>query len=263
MSGRYLTQYEVYYKRLDPDGKNQIGAMEAATFLKKSGLPDESLGKIWDQSDPEGRGYLDRTGFFVACKFVALVQDHQDLLACNLKNESPAPNFGDATAPGAKTAKLPNKPAPSVNFLVKPEEKRKYDALFNQLQPVDEKLPGDKVRQVMMGSKLPMPILGKIWDLSDVDRDGCLDRYEFTVAMHLVYRRLQGDNIPDVLPLELGPSKIPQSLSGPVNLNNGVPAAGPRVKNFILHLPVVFLLRFLSLNSLRWRLRRWRRCPGW
>ena len=43
----------------------------------------------------------------------------------------------------------------------------------------------------MMGSKLDMSILGKIWDLSDVDRDGFLDRYEFTVAMHLVYRALQ------------------------------------------------------------------------
>jgi hypothetical protein len=31
--------------------------------------------------------------------------------------------------------------------LVKPEEKRKYDALFDQLQPVEDKLPGDKVWQ--------------------------------------------------------------------------------------------------------------------
>ena len=113
VSGRYLTQYEVYYKRLDPAGENRIGAMEAAGFLKKSGLPDEQLGKIWDLSDPDGKGHLDRAGFFVACKFVALVQDRQDLLACNLKNESPAPNFGDATAPGAPTAKMPNKPGSS------------------------------------------------------------------------------------------------------------------------------------------------------
>ncbi len=35
--------------------------------------------------------------------------------------------------------------AESINFLVKPEEKRKYDALFDQLQPVEEKLAGDKV----------------------------------------------------------------------------------------------------------------------
>ena len=43
----------------------------------------------------------------------------------------------------------------------------------------------------MMSSKLPTATLGKVWDLSDIDRDGFLDRYEFTVAMHLVYRALQ------------------------------------------------------------------------
>ena len=43
----------------------------------------------------------------------------------------------------------------------------------------------------MMSSKLPTASLGKIWDLSDIDRDGLLDRYEFTVAMHLVFRALQ------------------------------------------------------------------------
>jgi epidermal growth factor receptor substrate 15 len=42
-----------------------------------------------------------------------------------------------------------------------------------------------------MGSKLSTNILGKIWDLSDIDRDGSLTRYEFTVAMHLTYRALQ------------------------------------------------------------------------
>ena len=42
-----------------------------------------------------------------------------------------------------------------------------------------------------MSSKLPTSTLGKVWDLSDIDRDGFLDRYEFTVAMHLVFRALQ------------------------------------------------------------------------
>ena len=71
----------------------------------------------------------------------------------------------------------------------------------------------------MVSSKLATNVLGKIWDLSDVDRDGMLDRYEFTVAMHLVYRILQGDKVPDELPPELGPDKVPQSLSAVPNLN--------------------------------------------
>ena len=48
-----------------------------------------------------------------------------------------------------------------------------------------------QARNVMMSSKLPTATLGKVWDLSDIDRDGFLDRYEFTVAMHLVFRALQ------------------------------------------------------------------------
>ena len=102
--------------------------------------------QIWDLSDPEGKGHLDRKGLFAACKLVALAQDRQDVMVCNLLNECPAPNFGDATAPGAPVAKAPEKAGPNVNFLVKPEEKRKYDTLFSQLQPADDKLPGDKVR---------------------------------------------------------------------------------------------------------------------
>ena len=71
----------------------------------------------------------------------------------------------------------------------------------------------------MIGSKLPMPTLGQIWDLSDVDRDGFLDRYEFTIAMHLVYRSLQGDKVPSELPEELGLDKVPKPISAVPNIN--------------------------------------------
>ena len=134
--------------------------------------------QVWELSDPDGRGYLDKTGVFVACKLVALSQSSKELLTESLLDPSPAPNFGAATAPGAEVAEAPRgTPAPSINFLVKPDEKRKYDTLFDQLKPVSGLLPGDKVRNVMMGSKLPMSMLGKIWDLADQDKDGSLDRF--------------------------------------------------------------------------------------
>lgn len=145
MAGPYLPQYEIYYNKLDPEGKNEIAAMDAAGFLKKSGLSDEMLGKIWDLSDPNGKGFLDKAGMFVACKMVALVQSDTPLTIDNARFQCPAPNFGADTAPGAPVAKVAPKQGGNVNFLVKPEEKRKYDALFDQLQPQEEKLPGDKV----------------------------------------------------------------------------------------------------------------------
>ena len=34
----------------------------------------------------------------------------------------------------------------------------------------------------MMNSKLSTDILGKIWDLSDMDKDGSLDKAEFSIV---------------------------------------------------------------------------------
>lgn len=74
--------------QVDPAYTGRVGASEAALFLKKSGLPDSTLGKvgawgglglcllvaalacpahrppvslqIWDLADPEGKGFLDK-----------------------------------------------------------------------------------------------------------------------------------------------------------------------------------------------------------
>jgi len=229
IAGPFLPQFEIYWKKLDSQDVGKVNPGEVATFLRFSGLSDQTLGKIWDLSDPEGNGFLDRTGVFVAIKLVALSQANREITTESILDECNAPYFGDKTAPGAKVAAAPKgTPAPSINFLVKPDEKRKYDTLFDQLRPENGLLQGDKVRNVMMGSKLPVSMLGKIWDLSDQDKDGLLDRYEFTVAMHLVYRSLQGDNIPDQLPVELSKEKVPQPLSGPVQLPNLYNGSTPR-----------------------------------
>lgn len=60
--------------KVDSKGVGTIEAMTAARFLKKSGLSDVVLSRVWDLSDPNGKGYLDRSGFFVALKLVSLAQ---------------------------------------------------------------------------------------------------------------------------------------------------------------------------------------------
>lgn len=39
-----------------------------------------------------------------------------------------------------------------------------------------------------MDSKLPVATLGKIWELADMDKDGALDRHEFSVVCIKVVR---------------------------------------------------------------------------
>ena len=57
----------------------------------------------------------------------------------------------------------------------------------------------------MVKSKLPNNVLGKIWKLSDVDRDGMLDADEFALAMHLMNIKIDGNDLPAELPEHLVP----------------------------------------------------------
>lgn len=57
----------------------------------------------------------------------------------------------------------------------------------------------------MVKSKLPNAVLGKIWKLSDLDKDGFLDADEFALAMHLIHVKLDGHDIPTELPEHLVP----------------------------------------------------------
>ena len=47
-------------------------------------------------------------------------------------------------------------------------------------------LLGSKVKPILQKSLLHVGLLGQIWELSDVDRDGHLDMEEFSLAMFLL-----------------------------------------------------------------------------
>uniref|UniRef100_A0A8C3HPN3 Epidermal growth factor receptor substrate 15-like 1 n=1 Tax=Chrysemys picta bellii TaxID=8478 RepID=A0A8C3HPN3_CHRPI len=168
--------YETYYKQVDPTYTGRVGASEAALFLKKSGLPDIILGKIWDLADPEGKGYLDKQGFYVALRLVACAQNGHDVNLSNLNLTIPPPKFHDTSSPLLITP-----PSTEAHWAVRVEEKAKFDGIFESLLPVNGLLSGDKVKPVLMNSKLPLDILGRVWDLSDIDKDGHLDKDEFAV----------------------------------------------------------------------------------
>ncbi|KAJ8911718.1 hypothetical protein NQ315_013180 [Exocentrus adspersus] len=200
----------VFHFKVDPNGFGSVGGMEAARFLKRSGLSDVILSKIWDLSDPGGRGCLDKAGMFVALKLVALVQNGKDLNISNVTMDVPPPKIGDIPLPKPtkppppkNTPLITSLPPSAVDWSIRATEREKYDKLFESLQPLNGLIPGNKVKNVLMESKLPFETLGKIWDLADQDRDGMLNRHEFVVAMHLVYKALEKYAIPNALPPEL------------------------------------------------------------
>lgn len=78
--------------------------------------------------------------------------------------------------------KIQSVPPTNDDWSIKPVDKLKYEELFESLHPSGGLLPGNKVRSVLMDSKLPLDALKEIWDLADQDRDGSLDKHEFVVV---------------------------------------------------------------------------------
>ncbi|KAJ6666851.1 hypothetical protein lerEdw1_018853 [Lerista edwardsae] len=84
-------------------------------------------------------------------------------------------------------------------------DKPMYDEIFYTLSPVDGKITGASAKKEMVRSKLPNTVLGKIWKLSDIDKDGMLDDDEFALANHLIKVKLEGHELPNELPSHLIP----------------------------------------------------------
>ncbi|KAL0972698.1 hypothetical protein UPYG_G00193640 [Umbra pygmaea] len=85
------------------------------------------------------------------------------------------------------------------------KDKPKYDEIFYNLAPNEGKLSGTKAKDWMVSTRLPNSVLGRIWKLSDVDRDGMLDDEEFALASHLIEVKLEGHGLPPELPARLVP----------------------------------------------------------
>ncbi|KAL7305666.1 hypothetical protein TKK_0001924 [Trichogramma kaykai] len=203
VSGPHYAIFDAYFNYVDAKKTGQIGALDAAKFLKKSNLSDIILGKIWDMADPNSRGYLDKPGMFVALKLCALSQNGHSLNMANIFMDVPPPKMGDIKIQPPKCPQSISPVPGATNWSINPQERAKYEKLFHSLEPTSGYIPGNKVKSVLMDSKLPLETLGKIWDLADMDKDGKLNLHEFTIAMHLVYKALEKNTVPNVLPSEL------------------------------------------------------------
>ncbi|XP_005923070.1 ralBP1-associated Eps domain-containing protein 2 isoform X1 [Haplochromis burtoni] len=86
------------------------------------------------------------------------------------------------------------------------EQLEYYTNQFKSLQPdLGALILGAVAKNFFTKSKLPIPELSHIWELSDVDRDGALTFSEFCTAFHLIVARKNGYPLPETLPPSLRP----------------------------------------------------------
>ncbi|KAK2907551.1 ralBP1-associated Eps domain-containing protein 2 isoform X4 [Channa argus] len=91
------------------------------------------------------------------------------------------------------------------------EQLEYYTNQFKSLQPdLGALILGAVAKNFFTKSKLPIPELSHIWELSDVDRDGALTFSEFCTAFHLIVARKNGYPLPESLPPALQPGFMQQ-----------------------------------------------------
>ncbi|XP_044285846.1 ralBP1-associated Eps domain-containing protein 2 isoform X3 [Varanus komodoensis] len=95
---------------------------------------------------------------------------------------------------------------PDDPWRITEEQREYYINQFKSLQPdLNSFISGTVAKNFFTKSKLPIPELSHIWELSDVDCDGALTLPEFCAAFHLVVARKNGYLLPDTLPETLLP----------------------------------------------------------
>jgi hypothetical protein len=93
-----------------------------------------------------------------------------------------------------------------IPWSITKEEKTRYDSLFKAWDGLGKGfIGGDQAIEIFGQSGLEKPDLERVWTLADSGNKGRLDLDEFAVAMHLIYRKLNGYPMPASLPPELVP----------------------------------------------------------
>ncbi|XP_019384802.1 PREDICTED: ralBP1-associated Eps domain-containing protein 2 isoform X5 [Crocodylus porosus] len=138
---------------------------------------------------------------------------------------SAAGNYGAKSAHGQLSRSLSAEKEPqnsSSNYSDDPwritEEQRDYYLnQFKTLQPdLNSFISGTVAKNFFTKSKLPIPELSHIWELSDVDCDGALTLAEFCAAFHLIVARKNGYPLPDKLPETLLPDYLQTASLKPI-----------------------------------------------
>ncbi|XP_061601328.1 intersectin-2b [Cololabis saira] len=114
-------------------------------------------------------------------------------------------------------------------WAISPEERTKHDQKFDTLSPSMGCVSGEQARKFFLQSGLPASVLAEIWALADINKDGKMDRLEFSIAMKLIKLKLQGTSLPSALPIIMRQPPVPvPTLNNPSSsMSNAVYGIGP------------------------------------
>jgi epidermal growth factor receptor substrate 15 len=223
-----------------------LSGLVAKQIFERARLPTEVLGRIWNLSDSQGRGALDSTEFVIAMHFLASYKSGAmrgvpnalppGLYEAAARRQPQRVGTGSRPGSGAPPAGIPpqftgfsnarpqspiarnqvSTPLSSQStgdgWLVTPADKARFDQIFTGLDTSNRGfITGDQAVEFFGNARLPEETLAQIWDLSDINSEGQLDRDEFAVAMFLIRQQRGTKDGRGIIPQSLPPALVPPS----------------------------------------------------
>lgn len=213
--------------------KQKLGILNGDVAVKVFGgakLPGPVLGEIWNIADEENNGWLSKMGTAKALRLIGHAQAGSKVTPALLAKASPLATIdGYSSIPRHNTgASIPKSPPPGFPPL-SPQDKIKFQNIFNRSGPTNGLLSGEKSRDIFLKSKLSNDQLLQIWNLADTQDRGALDVTDFTIAMYFIQGLMtqQVTFVPTTIPPGLyeqarGPSSnAPSSITTHMSGNSG------------------------------------------
>lgn len=222
-----VAQYSSLFDRQNPQNGFLAGE-QARQIFDKSGLPNETLGRIWALSDTEQRGALSQAEFVISmhlltCTKAGTLRGLPSVLppglleAASGRANAGSPRGNPATAiPRQLSGMAQNRTGSPLSrsvgpsdWAITPADKAKFDQLYADLDPANKGfITGEEAVPFLSKSKLSEENLAQVWDLADISSSGQLNKDEFAVAMYLIRLNRLGSPLPATLP----PNLIPPSM---------------------------------------------------
>ncbi|XP_052248907.1 uncharacterized protein LOC127856627 isoform X2 [Dreissena polymorpha] len=178
-------RHELLFYSQGPVDGYLLGERARDLFLH-SRLPLTVLSQIWNLCDVSNDNVLSVDEFVLAMYLIRKVSEGLAVPRILPKHLVPSP---------LATCDVPD---------MSPRERSAYQSVFSKISK--DTINALQGRQLLLESQLPQEELSHVWDLSDVNRDGQLDRVEWNVTCHLIRYLKKG-----------------HKLEGPVNVFPWIP----------------------------------------
>ncbi|KAF2432148.1 hypothetical protein EJ08DRAFT_695603 [Tothia fuscella] len=234
-----IAGYTKMFEGANPRNGTLDGSI-ARSFFEKSGLPQDTLGHVWNLADTEQRSALSCPEFIIAMHLLASLRNNtltalpaalpaglieaasrkppmQPQVTSALPRQFSGANAGRTSSPLSRQPAHPPFGSPKTaqgTWVIPPQELANFYSIF-ETYSVDKGNPGiitaEQAVEFFGQSGMDQDTLAAIWDLSTVRKLDQLNRDEFAIALFLIQSQRNPNDRPP-LPTVLPPSLIPPGL---------------------------------------------------